>query len=203
MSEEVTHPKSASDLLNFIENEMRMSHVYQPLLIRILLDAGNQATIRQVALGFVGVDEAQIRLYEDRIKKMPVRVLKSHDIITTDKDLLKLNVDRLTYEQRAQLKALCEQKISEFIQARGLDPYGSYLLDFASVSEAVRYDVLKRDGGKCVLCGASPADGVRLEVDHITPRSKGGGNEPENLQTLCAPCNRGKSNRDDTDFRPN
>ena len=189
------------ELLDFIQNRMRMSHVYQPLLIRLLLESGSQGTVRQLALGFVGVDEAQIRLYEERIKKMPVRVLRSHGVVEVDGDLVKLNVERLTYEERAELKANCEQKISDFIQQRGLDPYGPYLLDFASVSEQVRYDVLKRDEGRCVLCGASGRDGVRLEVDHIVPRSKGGSNEPVNLQTLCAPCNRGKSNRDDTDFR--
>jgi len=189
------------ELLDFIQNRMRMSHVYQPLTIRLLLESGNKGTVRQIALGFVGVDEAQIRLYEERIKKMPVRVLRNHGVVEVDGDLVKLNVERLTYEERAELKASCEQKISDFIQQRGLDPYGPYLLDFTSVSERVRYEVLKRDGGRCVLCGASSRDGVRLEVDHIVPRSKGGSNEPVNLQTLCAPCNRGKSNLDDTDFR--
>jgi len=63
----------------------------------------------------------------------------------------------------------------------------------------VRYEVLKRDR-RCVLCGAGRDDEM-LQVDHIVPRSKGGSNKISNLQTLCAPCNRGKSNRDATDLR--
>jgi hypothetical protein len=59
----------------------------------------------------------------------------------------------------------------------------------------VRFDVLKRDGYKCIICGNSAKDGSKLEVDHIIPRSLGGGNEPNNLQTLCFKCNRGRSNK--------
>lgn len=56
----------------------------------------------------------------------------------------------------------------------------------------LRYDVMKRDGFRCRLCGASQKDGVRLEVDHIRPVSKGGKTEMSNLRTLCERCNRGK-----------
>lgn len=60
------------------------------------------------------------------------------------------------------------------------------------MTNSLRYDILKRDGFKCVLCGASAKDGVKLHVDHIFPVSKGGKTEPENLRTLCERCNRGK-----------
>jgi 5-methylcytosine-specific restriction endonuclease McrA len=57
--------------------------------------------------------------------------------------------------------------------------------------------VLERDGGVCQLCGAVAGDivlgrRVRLTVDHIIPRSKGGSNEPDNLQAHCNVCNEGK-----------
>lgn len=56
-----------------------------------------------------------------------------------------------------------------------------------------RFLVLKRDQFSCVLCGKSGV-GVKLEVDHKIPVSKGGTNNLDNLQTLCFECNRGKRN---------
>ncbi len=64
----------------------------------------------------------------------------------------------------------------------------------STLSLSLRYAVLKRDGFKCNACGALPADGAVLEVDHIHPVSKGGGDNLENLQALCRECNAGKSN---------
>ena len=65
----------------------------------------------------------------------------------------------------------------------------------SKMSESMRYDVLKRDGFRCKICGASSKDGANLQVDHIIPVSKGGKTEMNNLQTLCSRCNIGKSNK--------
>jgi len=67
----------------------------------------------------------------------------------------------------------------------------------------VRYEVLKRDGARCLLCGASRKDGAVLNVDHIKPLKKFWSLrlDPENLQTLCSACNHGKGNLDETDWR--
>lgn len=59
-----------------------------------------------------------------------------------------------------------------------------------------RFRVMKRDGFKCILCGASPAlnAGCELHIDHVTPWSLGGETVEENLRTLCSNCNLGRSN---------
>lgn len=51
--------------------------------------------------------------------------------------------------------------------------------------------VYKRDGGRCVYCGATD----NLQLDHIVPFSKGGATSLENLQLLCQKCNLEKSNK--------
>jgi ATP adenylyltransferase len=60
--------------------------------------------------------------------------------------------------------------------------------------------VLKQAGGRCELCGVSSKE-IQIDVDHIVPRARGGGNESSNLQALCRRCNAEKRDKDDTDFR--
>ena len=57
------------------------------------------------------------------------------------------------------------------------------------------YKVFKKDGFRCIACGRSASDGVKLQVDHKTPCSLGGLTELNNLQTLCNECNLSKSNK--------
>jgi hypothetical protein len=61
-----------------------------------------------------------------------------------------------------------------------------------SIAMSVRFRVFQRDLFQCCICHVA---GVRLEVDHIIPLSRGGEHTLDNMQTLCVPCNRGKSDR--------
>jgi HNH endonuclease len=53
---------------------------------------------------------------------------------------------------------------------------------------AVREEVFRRDGGRCVACGSD----FDLQYDHVIPVALGGSSSAANLQVLCAPCNRRK-----------
>lgn len=56
----------------------------------------------------------------------------------------------------------------------------------------VKLEVWARDGGKCVICGATD----ELHFDHILPYSKGGTSlKAENVQLLCARHNLRKSSK--------
>ncbi len=54
-----------------------------------------------------------------------------------------------------------------------------------------RFRVLRRDGFRCVYCGASARE-ARLVVDHVIPVARGGRDTMETLATACDPCNLGK-----------
>ncbi|MEV7766666.1 HNH endonuclease signature motif containing protein [Microbacterium sp. NPDC086615] len=67
----------------------------------------------------------------------------------------------------------------------------------ALMTAKLRTFIKDRDGWQCLNCAASVQvePNLLLEVDHITPVSKGGLTQVENLQTLCWRCNRSKSNK--------
>lgn len=66
------------------------------------------------------------------------------------------------------------------------------ILNKKSRSLSLRFRILHRDNFKCVYCGRAAKDGVILHVDHVYPKSLGGGYEEENLVTACFECNLGK-----------
>ena len=53
-----------------------------------------------------------------------------------------------------------------------------------------RRAVFARDDWTCQYCGSRS----NLTVDHVVPRSKGGGSNWDNIVASCAPCNRRKGN---------
>jgi len=59
----------------------------------------------------------------------------------------------------------------------------------APIPTELRRAVFERDGGRCVECGGA----FDLQYDHILPVAHGGATTLQNLQLLCADCNRRKS----------
>jgi 5-methylcytosine-specific restriction endonuclease McrA len=55
-----------------------------------------------------------------------------------------------------------------------------------------RRNLFQRDGHRCQYCGRS---GEALSIDHVLPRSRGGGDVWDNVVTACLPCNVRKGNR--------
>lgn len=57
-----------------------------------------------------------------------------------------------------------------------------------------RRNVFKRDHNTCQYCGARPGT-EELTIDHVMPRSQGGGTTWENCVLACVSCNARKANR--------
>lgn len=55
------------------------------------------------------------------------------------------------------------------------------------------YTIFYRDNFRCRYCGKKPIDGAKLTIDHVFPKSKGGGDDLLNLVTACEDCNHNKS----------
>ena len=76
-------------------------------------------------------------------------------------------------------------------------PHVIRLVTYVRVPRAVQRKISRRalfarDGWRCVYCGDRSG---RLTLDHVIPRSRGGGSVWENVVTSCAPCNLRKGNR--------
>lgn len=57
--------------------------------------------------------------------------------------------------------------------------------------------VFKRDNYTCYYCGQV---GGILEIDHLTPISRGGTNDSNNLKTSCRKCNRQKKDKTEQEY---
>ena len=55
--------KIFTSLKNFISKKMRMSHIYQPLMLIELIKGNGKSTGRKIAKSFLDYDETQIEYY--------------------------------------------------------------------------------------------------------------------------------------------
>ena len=76
------------DLRDYIRDykKMKMKHIYQPVMIKALLEAGGRCSGRQIAQKFLELDESQIDYYKKITSVMPGRVLKEKGIVSRDSD---------------------------------------------------------------------------------------------------------------------
>lgn len=193
-------------LKRFLSKQMRMSHIYQPVMLRELIKGGGEASLETIAKALLSYDRSQVEYYEIRAKNMVGKVLTNNGVVEPVKERGKIVGYRLTAsndfdpEQQHELIELCEQKISEYIGKRGNRIWHHRSNADGYVPGSIRYEVLKRAKYRCELCGVS-AEAAPLHVDHIVPRNCGGSDELTNFQALCVTCNTNKRDRDDTDFR--
>lgn len=188
-------------LKKFIVSEMRMSHIYQPVMLMALLKNKGLRTAKDIAREILKHDDSQVEYYEHITKQMPGKVLASHKIVEAQKGFYKLNgFEKLDDSEINELILVCQEKLTDFIDKRKNQIWQHRMQSLGYISGTLRYEVLKRAQFHCELCGI--AHEIRaLEVDHIQPRKHGGTDDLSNLQALCWQCNSMKGSRDNTNFR--
>jgi diadenosine tetraphosphate (Ap4A) HIT family hydrolase/5-methylcytosine-specific restriction endonuclease McrA len=188
-------------LVDFIQNRMRMSHIYQPVMLLTLLEHDGDCSQTEIAKAISMHDPTQIEYYEAIARNMVGRVLTRHGLVRRDGKFFRLVFDRpLSREQRDRLRRLLVAKRDEYIAKRGERIWQHRKLALGDISGTVKYEVLRRAGTRCELCGISNHERA-LEVDHVVPRNHGGTDDLGNLQALCYRCNAMKRDRDATDLR--
>ncbi|MEJ2608197.1 MAG: HIT domain-containing protein [Anaerolineales bacterium] len=191
------------DLADFIREKMRMSHIYQPVMLISLLENKGSLHETEIAKALLSHDLSQIEYYTSITNNMVGKVLRNHSVVERDPSTKMYNlVDFGTYseDEVTLLIGLCKERLTHFVESRGEAIYDHRRKSTGYISGTIKYEVLKRARFRCELCGIS-ADEKALEVDHIVPRNHGGSDDISNFQALCYSCNAMKRDRDDTDFR--
>ena len=108
-------------LKDFIEKKMSMSHVYQPVMIKVLLENGGVAHKKTIAQSILSYDFSQIEYYEGITNNMVGKVLRKNNVVTKEKSIYELiDYKLLAPLEIPQLINLCELKIKEYKNKRGL-----------------------------------------------------------------------------------
>ena len=188
-------------LHQYLNSKMRMSHIYQPVMIRRLLLNEGKALDQSIAEDLSAKDPSQIEYYKDRVNNMVGRVLRKNGIVEKSKNLYSISgIDSLSIEEIRTLIDICEEKIEDFITTRNIDIWDHRNRNRKPIPGSIIHKVFERAKGRCELCGISK-DLKHLEVDHIIPKSLGGSDEIHNYQALCYSCNSRKGNRSKVDYR--
>ncbi|MFN4911314.1 MAG: HIT domain-containing protein [Flavobacteriales bacterium] len=188
-------------LFEYLSKRMRMSHVYQPVMIMKLLSNDGKAKADEIALDLVQNDLSQLEYYTERVNQMVGKVLRNNQIVAKAEGVYQLiGFDQLSDDERQKLIDLCAIKINEYKEKHGMMIWDHRRKNRSPIDGSIRYQVLNRANNVCELCGI-PSDVRALEVDHIVPKNWKGPDELSNYQALCYKCNTNKRDTDDTDFR--
>lgn len=112
-------------------------------------------------------------------------------------------VDPATYQlfdwdNWSELKPDDDEPFIQTVQSQLRAPEVISLVDFDRLPNAhvtfSRRNIFKRDKFTCQYCGCQPSP-KELTIDHVVPRSRGGGSSWENCVLACVDCNHRKADR--------
>lgn len=172
-----------------------------------------QTATREQRRNFISKIKASQRIERERIKKQTSNTIAATKTVgNKPSNAATASVPKkrkLTKKQRklAQVIAAKTRLLSTKSSPLKVDGVDVTTSEFLSTYQwrRTRMVALKKYGARCQCCGASPATGAVIHVDHIKPRKLFPqlALDVNNLQVLCHECNHGKGNWDTTDWRKN
>jgi len=185
---------SFEQLLDFIQHRMNLAQTGEPVMLAELLCRGGECSSRDIAVALMNHDQGQLDYYRAFTDAQPGKDLMDQRIVENEDGTYRLaGYDKLSEHQIQDLISACDQQLAKLTYNRaGQKPAGD-------ISGNLRYEVLKRAGFHCELCGAA-ASQKALSVSRIIPLDAGGTDEINNLQALCLDCSALSRAPDSADF---
>ena len=108
------------ELADFINHKMRMSQVYQPIMLLQMLENQGQATVTDIAKAIVIGNPRLVQQYEKITRRNPGRVLtEQRGIAEMGGDVYKLKgFEDLTESEVQKLIAFCHTRLAQFLEKR-------------------------------------------------------------------------------------
>jgi hypothetical protein len=110
-----------SELANFIEHEMKMAQVYQPVMLGLMLESEAGVVTEAEAAAVFGAVRDDDREYD--VRRYPGDVLVNHSVIERlpdDSSYRLIGFEGLTDRERAVLVKLCDARLQVYLE--GGDP---------------------------------------------------------------------------------
>jgi 5-methylcytosine-specific restriction endonuclease McrA len=131
---------------------------------------------------------------EEKYNRLELRMCKRRRIIPVTDASIICQVIYITPKRTKTYTAQRQIRMSSIFNRINAKSESQQSIEYqrSLMTSSKRYDIMRRDGFKCKLCGRTATDGAQLEVDHILAVSRGGKSIDSNLRTLCRECNQGK-----------
>ena len=111
--------KTYNDYKEFLNKKMKMTGIYQPVIIRLLLENDGRVSLQKIAQFIAPLDSEIVGYYVERLKTYPKATLLKHkiaDIPKRSSDFRTLEPLEITDVERVKLIEICDKKIADWLE---------------------------------------------------------------------------------------